>query len=91
MGKVNVAIVDCSYMFRLLESNHHQTYKKEIILYVDHRRDLYTSSVLADDGYFGVAATCSFNPQLLFKGVHGRMIFFHNDPNVKHSIHYQAQ
>jgi hypothetical protein len=74
MHNFNVAIVDCSYMFRLLESNHHQdvyqTYKKEIILHIDHRRDLYTSGVLPDDGYFGVAATSSFNPQLLFKVVH---------------------
>jgi len=33
-----VAIVDCSYMFRLLKSNHHQAvyqkYKTEIILQV---------------------------------------------------------
>jgi hypothetical protein len=35
MQSLNVAIVDCSYMFRLLESNHHKIvyrqYRKEII------------------------------------------------------------
>jgi len=56
MHNFNVAIVDCRYLFRLLENNHHQTvyqtYKKEIILRIDSRRGLYTSSVQSDDVFF---------------------------------------
>jgi hypothetical protein len=61
-------------MFRLLQSNHnqavYQTYKKEIILHIESRRDLYTNSVQPDCGCFGVAATYSLNPQWLFRVVH---------------------
>jgi len=43
MHNLNVTIVDCSYVFRLLESNHHQVvyreYRKEIIF------ALFTKSV----------------------------------------------
>jgi len=52
----NVAIVVCSCLFRLLESNHHQavyqTYEKDIILRIGSRRGLYTSSVQPEDFFF---------------------------------------
>lgn len=51
----DVAIVDCSIVFRLLQCNHHQAiYQK------------YTKvGTYPADGYFGVAETCSSNLQQL--------------------------
>jgi len=45
-----VAIVDCSYMFRLLQNNHHQAvygkYKKETILNIVSGRDFGLKNVI---------------------------------------------
>ena len=46
----NLAIVDCSYMFRLLQSNHHQAVyqkvKQEMILHVGSGRDVDLTKIL---------------------------------------------
>jgi len=51
------AVVDCSCMFRLSQSNHHQG--KYLLL--------CTSSTWPDDGYFVVAKTCNCRLQLLYQ------------------------
>ena len=57
-----MAIVDCSDMFRLLQSKHHQDVysilKKDII-------SIYMSGTQPDDGYIGMAETCNCSVQLL--------------------------
>jgi hypothetical protein len=51
MHNFDVAILDYSYMFRLLQNNHHQAeyrkYKKEIMLHTDRGVDLRLTEVLA--------------------------------------------
>jgi len=56
MHSFNVAIVDCSYMFRLLHSTHHQAVyqkrKKEIILHVVSGRDRDSTKVITSTGIY---------------------------------------
>jgi hypothetical protein len=50
MHNFDVVIVDYSYMFRLLQNNHHQSvyrkYKEEIILHIDSEPVLRLTKVL---------------------------------------------
>ena len=64
MHNFNVAIADCSYMFRLLQIKHHQDakhLKKEIISF-------YMSGKHIEDGYFWVAEKYNCSVQLLIFG-----------------------
>lgn len=58
MHKFDVVIVDYSYMFRLLQNNHHQAvhrkYKEEIILHIDSESVLRLTKVLT---YIGMYVT----------------------------------
>lgn len=55
MQNFNVAAVDCSYRFQLLQSTHHQVASK---------RTQHKACILEpDDGYCGVIKTCSCSLQ----------------------------
>ena len=54
----NVATADCSYMFQLLQSTHHQVASK----HTQHKARI----LQPDDGYCGVTKTCTCSLQLQY-------------------------